>query len=92
MASRILDGEPGLELDGSRCHFPGEASCRAESATAIVRSLYYVITVELLPAELPGMKRTLGRGKKKKEKLPLEQIPLNNSLIWSPTVPHFASK
>lgn len=65
MASRIL--EPGLELDGSRCHFPGEASCRAESATAIVRSLYYVITVELLPAELPGMKRTLGRGVKKKK-------------------------
>lgn len=67
MASRILDGEPGLELDGSRCHFPGEASCRAESATAIVRSLYYVITVELLPAELPRMKRTLGRGKKKRK-------------------------
>lgn len=41
---------------------PVRPAAATSSATAIVRSLYYVITVELLRAELPGMKRTLGRG------------------------------
>lgn len=49
------------------------ASCRRESATVIVRSVYYVITVESLPPEPPGIKQHTGK------KISLTQV----WLLWS---------